>query len=51
MIPLPDLHRLLDTLTQSRHYGTVMLEFECGQVKFIRNHEVWKQEEIRAKLG
>jgi len=51
MIPLPDLHRLLDTLTQSRHYGDVTFKFECGQVKLVHNHEVWKQEEIRAKLG
>lgn len=50
VIPLPDIHRLIDTLAQKRHYGHVQLEFECGQVKLVRNHEVWKQEEIKAKL-
>lgn len=50
MIALALVHALIDKLAQTRHYGSIQLEFECGQVKVIRNHEVWKAEEIKAKL-
>lgn len=50
MIKLAAVQALLDALEKKRHYGTVQLVFECGQVKFIRSEEVWKEEDVMKRV-
>ena len=50
MVRLALVHQLLDALVKNRHYGTVQIVFDGGQIKYIRSDEVWKEEEIAMRL-